>query len=256
MIALILGTSEGNNILQGLNSFTDDILISTATSYGGELLRNFKYKVLNTKPLVKDELMKLFRSNNIELVIDGSHPYAYEITLNCKEVCSELGIGYVRYERPSIIDKYTDNPLIKEVSSYEELKPFLEKLDGNIFNTTGSRNINKILQLGLKNRIIHRVLPSVKVMEDCLEAGVKPEDIIAMKGPISYEMNYAFFKAYEAKAVLLKDSGIKGGTEEKLRAAIDLSIDMFVINRRVIEYNLVFNDEIEVINYVMRYLIN
>lgn len=37
MIGLILGTSEGKEILDLLNKFTDDILISTATQYNGEI---------------------------------------------------------------------------------------------------------------------------------------------------------------------------------------------------------------------------
>ncbi len=58
MIALILGTSEGREILSLLNKFTDNILISTATAYGGEILKNYKYKKLNTKPLNKKRTFK------------------------------------------------------------------------------------------------------------------------------------------------------------------------------------------------------
>jgi len=64
MIALILGTSEGREILSLLNKFTDNILISTATAYGGEILKNYKYKKLNTKPLNK----KMERGQKVALV--------------------------------------------------------------------------------------------------------------------------------------------------------------------------------------------
>ena len=46
MIGLILGTVEGKKILSLLNKFTEDIFVSTATEYGGELLKNYKYKIL------------------------------------------------------------------------------------------------------------------------------------------------------------------------------------------------------------------
>ena len=42
MIALILGTSEGREFLQNLKGFEDKIVISTATEYGGELLKEYK----------------------------------------------------------------------------------------------------------------------------------------------------------------------------------------------------------------------
>ncbi len=56
MIGFILGTSEGKKIVSLMNEFTDDIAVSTATSYGGQLLENYKIKELNTKPLNKEEM--------------------------------------------------------------------------------------------------------------------------------------------------------------------------------------------------------
>lgn len=252
MIALILGTSEGKNILSLLNEFTEDIFVSTATSYGGEILKNYKYKVLNIKPLGKTQLLESFKENKVHLVVDGSHPYALEITKNTMEICEEIGIEYLRYERPSILEKYKGEGLVIEVESYEALKESLEDIKGNILNTTGSRNIERLLNLNLENRIIHRVLPSVKVMEECLNLGLAVEDIIAIKGPISYELNLAFIKEYEAKAILLKDSGAQGGTEEKLKAAIDLGIPAFVIGRKAINYKKVFYSEKDIVDYIYK----
>ena len=39
MIGLILGTSEGKKLLSLINKYTEDIFVSTATEYGGELLK-------------------------------------------------------------------------------------------------------------------------------------------------------------------------------------------------------------------------
>jgi len=250
MIALILGTSEGKNILSLLNTFTQDIFVSTASSYGGEILKDYRYKVLNTKPLNKEELINSFKENKVSIVVDASHPYALEITQNTISACKNLGIEYVRYERPSVIDKFKEEKLVVQVEDYEALKEKIIGIDGNILNTTGSRNIQTILRLKLKNRIIHRVLPSVKVMDECLNLGVNVEDIIAIKGPVSYELNCAFIKEYEAKAILLKDSGVQGGTEEKLKAAIDLGIYAFVIERKTINYENIFYSEKEVVDYI------
>lgn len=44
MIGFILGTSEGKKILSLMNNYTDNIAVSTATSYGGQLLQDFKIK--------------------------------------------------------------------------------------------------------------------------------------------------------------------------------------------------------------------
>ncbi|MPN63644.1 Cobalt-precorrin-6A reductase [bioreactor metagenome] len=123
----------------------------------------------------------------------------------------------------------------------------MKNITGNILNTTGSRNLNKILGLELPNRIIHRVLPSLKVLEECLELGVSVENIIAIKGPISYDLNRAFIKEYDAKAILLKDSGPEGGTEEKIRAAVDEDIYTFIIGRKTLKYDNIFYDVKDVV---------
>ncbi len=250
MIGLIVGTSEGKNILSGLNEFTDDIFISTATAYGAELLKDYKYKIFNEKPLDLKGLMEAIANYNIKILIDASHPYALEITKNAMEACKGCGVQYIRYERPSVLEKFKENKNVIMVEDYDDLCLHLKKIEGNILNTTGSRNIDKILSFNLKNRVIHRVLPSLKVLEEILDLGVRVEDIVAMKGPVGYELNCGFIKEYRAKAILMKDSGVQGGTEEKIKAAIDNNILAFIIGRKPMDYSEVFYSELELIKYI------
>lgn len=251
MIGFILGTSEGKKLLSLINKYTSDIVISTATSYGGELLKDFKFKHLNTKPLNEEEMIALFEKFNVKVLVDGSHPYAKEVSKTCNKVCDALNIEYIRYERPSVLDGITSENLIR-ITEYSDLEKVLSKVDGNILNTTGSRNIEKIMKLNIKKRIIHRVLPSVKVMEECLNLGVKVEDLIAIKGPVGYELNKAFIDEYNAKALISKDSGSQGGTYEKFKAAEDKNIKFILLEREKTHYKNVFNSEEEVINYIVQ----
>jgi len=250
MIGLIVGTSEGKNILSGLNEFTEDIFVSTATTYGAELLKKYKYRIFNDTPLDLVGLMQVIKRYDIKILIDASHPYALEITGNAIEACRVYGAQYVRYERPSVAKTFKENENVIMVEDYESLHPYLLKVDGCILNTTGSRNIDKIIGFKLKNRVIHRVLPSVKVLEDILGVGIKVDDIVAMKGPVGYELNCGFIKEYKAKAILMKDSGIQGGTYDKIKAAIDNNISAFIIGRKAMEYSKVFYSEIELVKFV------
>ena len=250
MIGLIVGTSEGKELLEGLNKFTEDIFVSTATNYGGELLKGYKYKFLNTKPLNKDELKNKLEEYEVRKLIDASHPYALEVSINAMEAAKELSIEYIRYERPSVIDKYKDNRLVNIISDYSELKSSLMNVKGNILNTTGSRNIEKILKLKIENRIIHRVLASLKVMEELCNLGIEPEDIIAVKGVFSEEFNRAILKEYNCEAILMKDSGVEGGTVQKVEAALKEQVKIIVIGRKKLEYRRVFTNINELIIYV------
>lgn len=258
MIGLILGTSEGKKILSLLNQFTEDIFVSTATEYGGELLKEYKYKVLNTTPLDIEGLKHVIKKYNIDIFVDGSHPYALIVTENLKKACNDMNINYLRYERPSVVDKYLydkNGELIKDnnvvvVNSYEELLPYLKNLQGNILNTTGSRNIKKIIDFNLENRIIHRVLPTLKVMEELDHLKILPENIVAIKGPISYELNIAFIKECNAQAILMKDSGVQGGTDEKIRATIDSNIKAYVIGRKKEQGINIFSKEEDLVKQI------
>ncbi|MBV1821372.1 cobalt-precorrin-6A reductase [Clostridium cochlearium] len=252
MIGLISGTSEGKELLSNLNRYTDNILVSTATSYGGELLKDYKYKYLNTTPLDKENMIKLFKEKKVEVLIDASHPYALEVSKNAMEVCNYIGIEYIRFEREKIIEKFLEEEKISVVESYEDLYSKLKDIKGNVLNTTGSRNMEKIIKLNLENRIIHRVLPSLKVIKECFDLGVELHNIIAIKGPISYDLNRAFIREYNAKAILLKDSGKEGGTEEKIRAAIDENIYAIVVDRKSLDYKNKFNNKEEVIKYLKK----
>jgi precorrin-6A/cobalt-precorrin-6A reductase len=252
MIGLILGTTEGKDILSLLNRFTDDIFVSTATAYGGSLLENYKYKIVNTKPLKEEDLLENFKKYNIDILIDASHPYAVEITENTMRVCEKLNIEYIRYERPSVLEDFQDYKNVITVENYEELYNPLSKIQGNILNTTGSNNIEKLLSLKLTNRIIHRILPSVKVMEKCFDLGVEVEDIIAIKGPFSKEFNKALIDEYNVTAMILKDSGIQGGTLEKLQCCIEENIYAIVIRRKTIDYKKVFYNKEDLIKYIER----
>ncbi|AVP55884.1 cobalt-precorrin-6x reductase [Clostridium tetani] len=252
MIGLISGTSEGKELLSNLNNYTDDILVSTATSYGGDLLKDYKYKYLNTTPLDRENMIKLFKEKKVEVLIDASHPYALEVSKNAMEVCNYTGIEYIRFEREKVIEKFLEKEKVLVVENYEDLYSKLNDIKGNILNTTGSRNIEKIIRLSLENRIIHRVLPSLKVIEECFHLGLELHNIIAVKGPISYDLNRAFIREYDAKAILLKDSGKEGGTEEKIKAAIDENIYAIVVDRKSLDYKNKFNNKEEVIKYLKK----
>ncbi|MDD7795229.1 cobalt-precorrin-6A reductase [Clostridium sp. 'White wine YQ'] len=250
MIGLIVGTSEGKELLEGLNKFTEDIFVSTATNYGGDLLKGYKYKFLNTKPLNKEELKNKLEEYGVRKLIDASHPYALEVSINAMEAAKELSIEYIRYERPSVIDKYRDNRLVNIISDYSELKSSLSSVKGNVLNTTGSRNIKKILDLKIENRMIHRVLASLKVMEELCNLGIEPEDIIAVKGVFSEEFNRAVLREYKCDAIIMKDSGVEGGTVQKVEAALKENVKIVVIGRKQLEYKRVFTNINELITYV------
>ncbi|EHI98824.1 precorrin-6x reductase [Clostridium sp. DL-VIII] len=251
MIGFILGTSEGRKILELINKYTNNIAVSTATTYGGELLKEFDIKVLNTKPLNKEEMLSWIKVNEIQVLVDASHPYAQEVTKTALQCTKELNIKFIRYEREGALENITDEDIIR-VNGYDEAIEIIKKINGNVLNTTGGNNVVKFLDLDFNYRIIHRILPSPKVLNKIVEAGISIKDIIAMQGPISYELENGFIEQYKVKAILTKDSGIEGGVLEKYKAAKNAHIKLIVIEKPKFTGELIFKDEEELINYLVK----
>lgn len=249
MIGFILGTSEGKKILKLINKYTNEIAVTTATTYGGEILKDFNIKVLNTKPLNEEEMLKWLKANEIHVLVDASHPYAEEVTKTALKCAESLGIQYVRFERQGVLENISWDNIIK-VKNYDEAIEAIKEIDGNVLNTTGGNNVSKFLSLDFKYRVIHRILPLPKVLNKIVEAGISIKDIIAMQGPITYEVEKAFVYQYNAKAILTKDSGVEGGTLEKYKAARETGIKLIVIEKPSFVGSTIFTNEEELVDYL------
>ena len=260
MIGFVLGTGEGRDILSHVNKYTDEIVVSTATEYGYEIYKEFKAKHFNYKPLNEDEFKDLIIKFGINVFVDASHPYASEVSKTLIKVCKEMKIGYIRYERKSFFHNLSKNNIKKEesveniifVETYEELQEVFKSIDGNILNTTGSNNALKIENLkGENNRMIHRILPSPKVISKLLDNGISMDNIIAIKGPFGFEINNGIIKEYKIKALITKDSGEEGGMKEKIDSALLNDVKIIVIKRPNMSYGIEFNDIKEMLNFIV-----
>lgn len=249
MIGLFLGTSEGKEILRQLNEFTHNIYVSAATEYGGEYLKGYSYKHLNITPLTQEEMEKVIDDQDISIMIDATHPYATTVTDNIIAACKEKEILYLRYERPSVVNQYLPHPDIVTVDKYEHLKELLTKVTGTIMNTTGSNNVEKLITMNLPNTIIHKVLPTKEVLTKLYDLKIPMKNIVAICGGGSKAFNKALFEEYDAKAVILKDSGKQGKTKEKIEAALEMGIKVFIINRQKNQYENVFRSEEEIVKF-------
>lgn len=242
MIGFVLGTGEGREILSFINKYTDEIVVSTATQYGYEIYKDFKAKYFNYKPLNEAEFEELVKEFGIKVFVDGSHPYASEVSNTLINICRKMNIDYIRYERKSYFTDLKDNENIIFIDKYEDLEKVLKSIEGNVLNTTGSNNALKIDALNIENRIIHRILPSPKVISKLLDNGISMDNIVAIKGPFGIDINNGIIKEYKIRVLITKDSGIEGGMQEKIESALTNDVKIIVIKRPEINYGEEFND--------------
>ena len=62
-----------------------------------------------------------------------------------------------------------------------------------------------------KKRLYVRVLPGMESLEICRREGILPQQILALQGPFSEELNDALIHQYGIKCMVTKQGGITGG---------------------------------------------
>ncbi|MDW7729916.1 MAG: precorrin-6A reductase [Bacillota bacterium] len=229
MILVLAGTSEGRQAASTLERNGLAVIASTATTYGGELLRQEFRGEITARPLDLEAMLTLIKKKRISSVLDATHPYATEVTATAVEACRQAGIPYERMERAAS-DPETLEGVI-EAGSIEEAAKLASAYSGNIFLTTGSSKLAQYTAVIDPSRLVVRILPVIASLEKCLAQQIPPANIIAMHGPFSEELNRTLFTRYEAAAIITKESGHTGGTFEKIKAAHFLNIPVILLAR-------------------------
>ncbi len=247
MIWIIGGTKDSRDILEKvLEIKKDDIIISTATEYGGKLLeeciknnRDRKIRVLSER-LEKNKMINLIRENNINLVIDASHPYAQNISKEAIDVAGRTGIKYIRFER-KMLDYGKEN--VKKFNDLKEMSDYLRQYKGkNILSTMGSNNLAEIKEMGDENNLYIRILPTTDSIKRAEELGYLPSRIIAVQGPVDKLLNKAILESYKIDYLITKESGATGGEPEKIEACHETGTTVLILQRPLIDYGTVYND--------------
>ena len=96
------------------------------------------------------------------------------------------------------------------------------------------------------------MLPTSNVIKMCEDLGMKAKYILALQGPFSYEMNLAMIHDYHADVMVTKNSGLIGGSDTKLKAAMDAGISVIVIDKPKAKLDgaVVFSTVEGVLNYM------
>ncbi|MBF7097178.1 precorrin-6A reductase [Alkalibacter mobilis] len=230
MIAVFAGTKEGRDYVYSRLSKGESILVSVATDYGAALYEKLDGLTVICGRMNSEEIKRVLIGNKIKEVVDATHPYAEEITKNIKFCCDELSIKYKLLERKAVLESFGQDELLR-FDSYRNIAQYLSDKTGNIMLTIGSNNIDYFNQSGMIERTFIRVLPTSDVIKKCESLGFKANQIIGMQGPFSQQMNESMFLDFGIKYLVTKDSGVTGGTLEKVRPALKLGLEVLVFSR-------------------------
>lgn len=240
------GTKESRMLAEEIAKKNFNVVINVTSEYAKEVIEKRDNIFVNVKKMEKEEIEHFIIRNHFDIVVDATHPYAEIITKNVKEVCSKLNVKYIRFLR-----KFSNIGYGKCFDSIEEVCNYLNNKKGNIFITTGSKDLSKFVNIdNYKYRLFVRVLPTIESIESCKKYDIPTKNIICMYPPYSLNLNIAMFDEVKANFVISKDTDRNGGFYNKMEAAKKVNAEFIVIKRPIEETGF---DFVDIINEVIKY---
>ena len=207
MILVFGGTTEGRRAVEVLEEAGSPFFYSTKT---GEQEVAMQHGQRIDGALDRAAIVAFCREHDIRLIVDAAHPFASQLHGNI----AEAGLPVVRYERiypprdPDItwIDEYSDIP--GDIHS--------------LFATTGVQSISRLKPLEAKGvRVVYRILRRESSIRLAHEQG-------ATDGQLCF-----YPDSVKADAILMKESGLTGGFQEKVDEARRLGMKIIALKHPV-----------------------
>ena len=250
-VLIYAGTTEGRELAQELAKERIYCDISVATEYGRQIMdeKISPYICILQGRMTAEQMRRKYESEQYLAVVDATHPFATEVSVNIRESLRGLDLPYFRLGREKIPGEAGERQAGErqagerqaEEQNYMVRKYFqntaacveaLKKTEGKIFLTTGSKELSVFCrEETIRKRLVVRVLPGMESLRECVRNGLEGRQIIAMQGPFSKEMNLAMIRQYQASVLVTKESGKTGGEDTKLAAAGEAQIPSYIILR-------------------------
>ncbi|WP_291431177.1 precorrin-3B C(17)-methyltransferase [Deinococcus sp.] len=229
------GTSDGSALAQAIAGDGLQVTLSVATALGASVAPQRPGVQLYSGPAGVQARRLALRG--ARAVVDATHPYAQIITAQLRELCEELGVPYLRLERPASLE--SDPAQQDGVSVVDDLSMAATQAaarGGPVFLATGSRDLDAFWTAflaagGLGEQVFVRLTPQPDVLARALALGVPARNVSALIGPFSREFNEAQWRAQGIRTVITRDSGDEGGFDAKRLAARALDAALIVLRR-------------------------
>ena len=222
MILVFGGTTEGRKAVEVLEEGGSTYYYSTRSDGQKiELVHGFHL----TGGMEVPEMIQCCREHSIRLIIDAAHPFAEELHRNLVFLAKHIQAPIIRYDR-------IYPPHDKDLIWCKDYNDAIQQLEGN--------GIERLLALTGVNTI-GRLRPYWEKYEDCwfrilnrrashfvANANRFPEDRL-----VYYETDDTknLIDDLQPQAIITKESGQSGGFTEKVEAARQAGIKIFVVER-------------------------
>lgn len=165
-------------------------------------------------------LVYYLQNQQIDLLIDATHPFAAQISWNAAMACDRVSIPRLSIVRPA----WNAEPHWIEVESNEAAAAILPDLAQRIFLTIGRQELSTFAYLTQLWFLMRMIDPPI--------AGtmIPPGKVLLARAPFSVEQERSWMQDYDIEAIVSKNSG-GDATVSKLIAARELDLPVVMVQR-------------------------
>ncbi|MGK7894201.1 MAG: cobalt-precorrin-6A reductase [Xenococcus sp. (in: cyanobacteria)] len=231
-IWLIGGTKDSAEIAKAIANNQIPTIVTVTTNSAKNLYPpNFSVRIgcFSIK-----QMEQFCLQEQIIAIVDASHPFATEVSQNAIAISQLKNIPYLCYERkPCQLSNKNHNLTL---DSFETLLNG-DYLQGHrVLLTVGCKILPQFKTWHGRATLFARVLPRVDSLQIALDSGFKSDRIIAIRPPITAELEIALWQKWQISLVVTKASGKAGGENIKHQVADSLGIPLITIARPKIFY--------------------
>jgi precorrin-6A/cobalt-precorrin-6A reductase len=169
-----------------------------------------------------DGLADYLRRQQINLVVDATHPFATRISTNAASACATTGTNLIAIERPPWTRLAGDD--WAEHETIDAAIAALPEEPQNVFSALGRQAINA-LRGAPRHRYLIRVVDDLELPSDLANA-----KLVVSRGPFQAQDDAKLFEDHGIRFVLAKNAG-GSATYSKIEAARTLGIKVHMVRR-------------------------
>ena len=205
---ILSGTSDGPIIADKLLNLNYVVFVSVV-SYKASLVypKKNKLHIITGKILNDNEVCKFIKKNQIDLIIDATHPFAIEISANLVKGCKQINKMLLRFERQTHFKFSSKNTYVEDLKGIK-ISDIKYK---NLLLAIGARSLNEVSEyyMNLDVNIFARILATQESILNGFSSCIKNSNL-AILNPSKIEkknMEYFLCKKWNIDFILCRDSG-------------------------------------------------
>jgi len=263
---LIGGTQESAQLARAIAQLALPCTITVTTAAARSLYPDAPEQAVWVGCLDAHTLPQFLQEQQIIAILDASHPFAAAISQGAIAAAAQFGLPYLRYER-ALWEGEAVQAKDQSRCSPQTLIPDARPLASDTFPsfaallasghlaghrvllTVGYRPLSQFQPWQGRATLFARILPSVTALEAALSAGFTGDRLIAVRPPITADLERALWQQWQISLVVTKASGTPGGEDIKRQVAAELGVKLVVIARPDIVYPQQTSDRLTALEF-------